>query len=460
MESQNTGHAVVMGGSIAGLLAARALADHYALVTLLDRDRLPSAIETRRGVPQGRHTHGLLAGGREALEKLFPGISEQLVASGALTSDIIGESRWFMEGACHTRFRSELVGLLMTRPFLEGFIRERVRALPNVCIRDKADIGGIVPTPDNSRVTGILVDGEALAANLVVDASGRGSQSPQWLEAMGYPKPPEERVTVGISYTTRSFRRSPDDFGGDTAIIVPAALSSKRGGVALAQEGARWTVTLLSHFGESAPADLAGFIEFARTLQAPYIYELVSNAEPLGEAALLRYPASVRRRYEKLDRFPEGYLVIGDAISSFNPIYGQGMTAAAMEAVELGAALAQGPRGLARRFFGRASKVIDIPWSMAVGSDLRRPDTVGRRTLGIKIINAYLAKLHKAAHQDPVVTLAFHRVANLLAPPPSLLHPRIAWRVLQGNLRRSSPNANPGSMATPVNDTLRTSSVG
>jgi 2-polyprenyl-6-methoxyphenol hydroxylase-like FAD-dependent oxidoreductase len=136
-------------------------------------------------------------------------------------------------------------------------------------------------------------------------------------------------------------------------------------------------VTLLSHFGESAPADIEGFIEFARTLAAPHIYELVRRAEPLGEAAVLRFPASVRRRYEKLDRFPEGYLVMGDAISSFNPIYGQGMTAAALQAIELRCSLVEGTGRLARSFFARASKVIDIPWSMAAGSDLRRPEAVG-----------------------------------------------------------------------------------
>ena len=340
-----------------------------------------------------------------------------------------------MEGACHCRFPSGLIGLLMSRPFLEAFVRERVRAIPNIRIRHRQDVCGLMASPDNARVQGVLLPTQALPADLVVDASGRGSQSPQWLEAMGYPKPVEDRVTVGIAYATRYFRRSPDDLGGDTAIIVPSTLSGKRGGVALAQEGCRWTVTLLSHFGQSAPADLPGFIEFARTLAAPFIYEIVRRAEPLGEAALLKFPASVRRRYEKLDRFPEGYLVMGDAISSFNPIYGQGMTAAALQAVELRSTLAQGTARLALRFFARASKVIDTPWSMAVGNDLRMPETVGPRTFALKVVNAYLAKLHRAAHRDPAVALAFHRVGNLLAPPPSLMHPRIAARVLWGNLR-------------------------
>jgi 2-polyprenyl-6-methoxyphenol hydroxylase-like FAD-dependent oxidoreductase len=448
IKSQNDrGRAVAIGGSMAGLLAARVLADHYQSVDLIDRDTLPSSIENRRGVPQGRHTHGLLAGGREALEKLFPGISEQLVTAGAVAGDIIGESRWFMEGGCHCRFSSGLVGLMMSRPLLEGFVRERVRALPNVRFFDNEEVSGIVPSPDKARIQGVLLKGGPLAADLVVDASGRGSKSPRWLAAMDYPQPPEEHVTVGISYTTRLFRRLPDEFSRDAVVIIPSTVSGKRGGAVLAQEGSRWTVTLFSHFGEAAPAHLEGYIEFARTLPAPYIYELVRRAEPLGEAAVQRFPASIRRRYEKLDRFPEGYLVMGDAISSFNPIYGQGMTAAALQAIELQAALAEGTECLARRFFARASKVIDIPWSMAVGNDLRMPETVGPRTFGVKVVNAYLAKLHRAAHRNPAVTLAFHRVANLLAPPASLMHPRIAGRVLWANLRPRSRQASPAGIA-------------
>ena len=152
-----------------------------------------------------------------------------------------------------------------------------------------------------------------------------------------------------------------------------------------------------------------------------------------------RFPASVRRRYEQLDRFPEGYLVFGDAISSFNPIYGQGMSVAALEAVQLSETLAAGSHDLAKRFFRRASKVVDIPWAIAAGNDLRMKETVGPRNAGVKFVNWYLSKLHKAARHDPVPALAFHRVGNLLAPPPTVMHPRVMWRVLIGNLR---PRAN------------------
>ncbi len=429
------GTAIVMGGSLAGLLAARVLADSYQRVTIVERDALVPSIECRRGVPQGRHSHGLLAGGRAALEKLFPGISGQLLAAGAVPGDIIGEGRWFLEGSYHCRFSSGLIGLCMSRPFLEGMVRERVRQLPNVDFRDNQEIRGLLTSPAKSRVVGVELGRETLSALLVVDASGRGSHTPRWLEEMGYPKPVEERVEVALAYTTRSFRRQREDMGGDVAIVIPPTPAGKRGGVMLAQEAGRWTVTLISHFGAAAPADLNGFLQFSRSLPAPDIYEGIRCAEPLGEAAVLRFPASVRRRYEKLNRFPAGYLVMGDAMSSFNPIYGQGMTVAALEAVELQGALAQGKTDLARRFFTRAAKVVDIPWSIAAGNDLRMPEATGRRTLLVKALNAYLSKLHRAAHHDPAVVLAFHKVGNLLAPPPAVLDPRIAWRVLWRNLR-------------------------
>jgi hypothetical protein len=218
-------------------------------------------------------------------------------------------------------------------------------------------------------------------------------------------------------------------------VVVPPTPEGKRGGVMLAQEGDRWTVTLIGHHGQVAPLEVDGFVEYARTIPAPYIHEVIQHAEPLGEATSARFPHSLRRRYEKLDRFPEGYLVFGDAISSFNPIYGQGMSVAALESIELAASLAEGSDGLARRFFQRAAKVVDMPWAISVGNDLRMPETVGPRNAGVNFINWYMSKLHRAAHTDPVTALAFFQVANLLAPPPSILKPNVAWRVLVGNMK-------------------------
>jgi 2-polyprenyl-6-methoxyphenol hydroxylase-like FAD-dependent oxidoreductase len=433
---ENRKHAIVIGASMAGLLAARVLADHYEQVTLIERDAFPADGENRRGVPQGRHTHGLLASGGQVLERLFPGIQKELIDAGAVKGDIVRDSRWFLEGGCLCKFPSGIDGLLMSRPFLEGKVRRHVMRLANVQTREACDVEGLATAENERRVTGIKMNGETVVADLVVDATGRGSHSPQWLETMGCSRPPEERVEIGLGYTTRFFRRSSRDLNGDIGVIIPPTPESKRAAAMLAQEGDRWTVTLISYFGNYAPAELEGFIAFAKDLPAPYIYEVVRHAEPIGEPVSARFPASVRRRYEKLDKFPDGFLVFGDAISSFNPMYGQGMSVAALEAVALAETLAEGESEIASRFFRKAAKAVDIPWSIVVGGDLRIPGTTGPRNAAVNFVNWYMAKLHKAAHHDPVAALAFHKVGNLLAPPPSVMHPRIAARVLWGNLYR------------------------
>ncbi len=427
-------HAVVVGGSMAGLLAARVLSDRYEHVTLIDRDTFPGIGEQRRGVPQGVHTHGLLASGRGVLERFFPGLTDQCIAMGAVPGDVLADSRWHFEGGYLAKCRSGMDGLLLSRPLLEGIVRERLFKIHNVTARQDCAVESLAMSEDKRAVVGVRAKDEEIPADLVLDASGRGSHAPAWLEAHGYPKPPEERVEIGIGYTTRWFRRSIEDLGGDSVVVTPPTPEGKRGGVMLAQEGSRWTVTLIAYMKNYAPLELDGFIEFARTLPASDIYDVIHKAEPIGEAYSARFPASVRRRYEKLDRFPEQFLVLGDAICSFNPIYGQGMSAAAQQAEALEASLATGAVS-ARDFFRRASRVVDSPWSIAVGSDLKIPETVGPRSKGVDFINWYLSKLHKVAHRDPAASIAFLRVANLMAPPPSVMHPKIALRVLVGSLR-------------------------
>ena len=448
-------HAVVLGASMAGLAAARVLADAYERVTVLERDALPGATAHRKGVPQSRHAHGLLAAGRAALEELFPALTDELVANGALFGDLQAESRWYNAGFRLCPAPSDLQAVAVSRPLLEGGVRERVRALANVRVVDRCAAAGLVGRPDGRGVGGVRVLGradggaeEVLEADLVVDATGRGSRGPLWLEELGYPRPAEDEVRIGVAYASRVYRRRPDHLDGDTAVVVAATPDRPCGGVMLAMEGDRWMVTLFGYLGLRPPTDPDGFVAFAAGLPVPDIFEVIADAEPLGEVLATRYPASVRRRYERLRRFPEGYLVVGDAVCGFNPIYGQGMSVAALEALALRDCLRASPAGLARRFFAEVARIVDIPWQIAVGADLRFPGIEGARTAKVRLVNAYLARFHLAAAADPVLGGAFLRVVNLMDRPEGLLSPAIALRVLRGNLQRTAvwPRASrPGS---------------
>jgi 2-polyprenyl-6-methoxyphenol hydroxylase-like FAD-dependent oxidoreductase len=436
---RNGERAVVLGASMAGLLAARVLADAYGQVTVVDRDELPEASAQRRGVPQGRHTHALLARGQEALEELFPGLTAALVAKGAPNGDLLDDSRWYLNGHQLRQAPSGLVGLGASRPLLEAEVRDRVRALPNVLFQDSCDIVGLAATPDGRRVTAARVLRQAggeqvLEADLVVDATGRGSRAPLWLEALGYRRPEQDQVRIGLGYATRVYRLPADVLDGDMAVLDAPTPQLPRGGAMLALEGGRWIVTLAGILGDHPPTDPDGFLAFARSLRFPDIYEAIRAGVPLDDPVPFRFPASVRRRYERLDRFPDGFLVVGDAICSFNPIYGQGMSVAALEALTLRRHLRRGGLPEPRRLLRELGRAVDVPWDIAAGGDLVFPGVPGRRTLKARLANAYLARLHAAAADDASLAVAFARVAGLVAPPGSLLRPAVALRVLRGNL--------------------------
>lgn len=434
--------AIVIGASMGGLLAARALADYYQQVTVLEHDIFPLPGKPRKGVPQDRHAHGLLSRGRAVLEQLFPGITQELMAQGALPCDFLQQMRWFANGGYFYQHPSDLNGLFVSRPLLEAQVRQRLLSLPNIKVIENCHVLGLLTTPDRTRIVGVRLihhradesSESALNANLVVDATGRRSDSPVWLEKLGYEPLQEEQVHLDIGYMTRIYRRQPEHLQGDLATIVTPSLPNWRYGIIQALEGDRWIVTIGGYLGDRAPSDEKGFLEFAKSIPAQEIYEVIKDAEPLSELVPFKLPTSQRRYYERMARFPENYLVFGDAICSFNPVYGQGMTVAALESLALQSCLAQGHQDLRSLFFKEVGKVVDVPWSIAVGSDLRIPQVEGTRSLMVRFLNWYISKLHVAARSDRVVAIAFLQVSNLMASPQSLMHPIIFLRVLLGNL--------------------------
>jgi 2-polyprenyl-6-methoxyphenol hydroxylase-like FAD-dependent oxidoreductase len=457
--------AVVLGAGMAGLLAARVLSEAYGEVIIVDRDELTEVGTTRRGVPQGFHAHALLARGQQVLDELFPGMTGEFAASGMPMFDM-GEMRWSVGGVPFAPAKTGMIAVSVTRPALERLVRRRVAALPNVTFYERTVITGLEADPGHRRVTGarvgrlprgadtnltqvpdgsqpqpVLPDGaqldELLVADLVVDATGRGSRAPVWLEEFGYQRPAEERVKIGLAYTTCEFLLPARPLGVNDWSIVPLATPFSPHGAFFGRvNGDRHMLSLTSMVGDPPPATFEDVLATAKSLPIPDIYEAIRDSVAVAGPEVIKFPASVRRHYERLTRFPAGFLVMGDGVCSFNPVYGQGMTVASLEAMVLRQQLRAGAPPDAVRFFGDISKVIDAPWGIAVGGDLAWPGVEGERTRAIKRSNAYMGKLMFAMTRDSAVTNAFMRVAGLIDPPQALMKPRIFIRVMRQSRHR------------------------
>jgi 2-polyprenyl-6-methoxyphenol hydroxylase-like FAD-dependent oxidoreductase len=432
--------AVVLGCSMAGLLAARVLSERFEQVTVIERDSLPPIGEHRRGVPHGRHLHGLHPRGREILDELFPGFTGSLTASGAVRCDILGDLRWQLSGHQIARAAIGLPALFASRPFLEGHLRAMVRKLPGVRVLEGHSVCGLTVTADKRQVTGVEVlrtrggPPDQISAAVVVDATGRGSRTPVWLGELGYRRPEQERVEIGLGYATRTYRLRPGAMDGDQMILIAGTPANPRAGVLAVLEGGRHMLTIAGICGDYPPTDPPGFDEFVASLPSADIADAIAGADPLDDPVPFRFPASVRRRYERLAAFPAGLLVIGDAVCSFNPVYGQGVTVAAVEAMILRELLAHGGVPGARRYFRAIATAIDVPWDIAVGADLAFPWVPGKRSAKVRLVNAYMPRLHAAAARDAALAASLVRVIGLKDRPEGLLRPDRVLRVLRGNL--------------------------
>jgi 2-polyprenyl-6-methoxyphenol hydroxylase-like FAD-dependent oxidoreductase len=429
---------------MAGLLAARVLADAYTRVTVLERDHLPATADDRQGVPQGRHAHGLLPAGGRILAELFPGLLDDLVANGVPVIREPAEMHFAPGGrklCSDGRYADSMAMYQPSRPFLEAQIRNRLQALPNVEIIDRCKVLSLVGSPEGDQVTGARIADRTeggkrtVLADLVVDATGRGGRAVKWLAEMGYEQPAEDRLEVDIRYVSRHLRLAPGALDPEKVVIVGAQPGRATGVNFLQQENDRWVLTLIGYRGFHPPTDPDGFLEFARGVVPARVFKAIREAEPLDDPIAHRYRASVRRRYDRLRRFPGQLLVFGDAMCSFNPVYAQGMSAAALQAVALRDCLARGPKDLAPRFFKTAGRRIEVAWQMAVGGDLALPEVGAPRPLPSRIFNAYINRVLSTAEHDWTVAERFIQVSSLLAPPTLLVKPSTLRRVLFAGLK-------------------------
>jgi len=452
-------HALVYGGSISGLIAAGVLSRHFERVTLVERDHFESGPQARKGVPQAQHAHSLLSRGLNIFNEVFPGFSEDLKAAGGIIMDMTEHHAWCMGGNWIPRGRIGLDLTCQSRPLLEWVIRQRLQALPNVRVLDGHEVTGFLTSPDKARVTGIRFQApgggqeETLEADLVADASGRGSRAPQWLESLGYPRVEETHIHVDVRYATRLYHR-PQGFepGWELLSISPKLPAQRKVGTIQRIEGERWLVMLGGWLGEGpSTTDDADFLQFARTLPQPHLYEALRNAEPFGPIHHYRFSHNQWRHYERMSRFPEGLTVMGDAFCSFNPIYGQGMTTGALQAQALDECLRQGLGGVSQRYRQHVGQLLQLPWTMATTGDLRFPEVEGKRPPGFGLTNWYGDRFQRLAARDPEALRTFMRVMHMVASPSTMAAPRMLLKALISRPTASAQTHAPVPMAISRN---------
>lgn len=445
LQTATDNHAVVIGGSIAGLLAARVLADRFERVTVVERDRFPEKPVPRQGVPQSYQLHVLLTQGQRILEQLFPGLTDELDCNGALTIDWTADMRWLLLGGWTPRFPSGIISRGCTRNLLESLIRGRVANYGRVKFLEAHQVTDLLAN-DNTAVTGVRLRDDngteaELSAQLVLDASGRNSKAPKWLESLGYETPQETTIDSFLGYASRWYQApagKPLDY--KVLYIMPKAPDNTRGGVLYPVEGNRWIVCLIGVGRDYPPTDEAGYLDFARSLPSPEIYEAIKDAQPTSPIYGYRRTENCLRHYERLSRFPENFLVVGDAVCAFNPVYGQGMTVAALGALTLDRCLKEQSKrypdgnltGVAQRFQKQLAKVNNVPWLITTGEDFRWPTTEGGRPdLMTRLMQRYLDRVTFLTGSSAEVYKVFLEVIHMLKPPTAFFQPSILAQVLK-----------------------------
>jgi flavin-dependent dehydrogenase len=434
--------AVVIGAGMGGVAAAGALAGRFDEVIVLERDQLPSAPDHRLGAQQGRHVHILLTAGQRALEGLLPGFTEGMVAAGAVATHANSDTRVEMPGFDPYPQRDfGWLSYCLSRPLIE-FVARGLAEKAGVEFRSRCRAKGLEATEDGGAVAAVRFERdsgevERLAADLVVDASGRAGPTLALLEALGRPAPAETTIGVDFAYSTQLFE-TPADAPDDWKILMtmPQAPKSVRGGLLAPLEGGRWIVSLGGRGEDKPPADFEGFMAYAESLRTPTMYNAIKDARPIGEVVNYGFRQSVRRHFERLEFLPRGLIPLGDTLCRFNPVYGQGMSVAALEAALLRrllderASAADPLASLGKAYLKEVEGVVDGPWRMSAIPDLAAPETIGERPPELQSTLMFSVGLAVLAARDPQVHRLDAEVRQLIKPPSALMDPALIQRVM------------------------------
>jgi len=439
------GKAIVIGGGIAGKLAAKALSSYFQHVIILEADRETNDKVPRKRVPQSHHPHVLLKSGEEAIEKLFPEFVTQLIENGSIVTNFTRDLKWHHFGYWKEPFSGELTMVQQSRPMLEWHLQRRINQVPNITTTYETMTEDLIVDREQNKILGVrfrsLRTGteEELYGDMVVDASGFGSKSIEWLKTYGI-EVEEEKVWIQLFYATRLFRlKSQERPEWVNLLISPSFPENPYGAFIQTIEENRFSVTFSGYANEHAPQTNEEFFAYAQSLPVPDVLDFLKQAEPITDIKIHKIPYQVRRRFDMASQIPEGFLVIGDAHCRFDPLFGQGISVAAMEAVELQKCLQQAEhfaKGFTQLFHKKTSKLMATPWDMATTEAFRHPKIKGKKPLLQPFKQWYTKRVYQSSALDSDIYIRLARVMNLIRTPLHLFHPKVIISVIASKLMR------------------------
>ena len=427
--------AVVIGGSIAGLLAARVLSDHFEKVIILEKDNFPENDKVRKGTPQAGHIHLLLVRGKEVLQEFFPELEEDLKKIGVEKIDFLNDGRYLLPSGWAQRFPSGIITFGCTRILLEDIIRKQVTKISKIKIQENTNVKSLVLEKPNRVI--LETEDDKISGDLIVDCTGRNTKIPLWLEEIGYPKTETTRVDSFVGYATRRYILPEKDRDWKMFVILNKPISNPRAGIIFPIEGGKCLVGLYGIGKNYPPIEEEGFLEYARNLESNEIYNLLKEAVPDSDINGYKVQGSRRYSYEKMQRWPENLIVLGDAVSVFNPFYGQGITSAALGAKALDEMLKNSKTGsdFAKEFQKKLAKVVSLPWILGTSEDMRWPSTTGKRPDTItRMVQNHAQRVLLLGPKSRLATKSFLQMMHMTRSPMIIFHPVIMVQLIVNSI--------------------------
>lgn len=434
--------AVVLGGSISGILSARVLSDFFEEVIIIEKDQQSALKQVRRSVPQGRHLHVLLETGLQVMDELFPGFSNILIEKGSSIIDSQNDVSWYHFNVWKKRYKSKLRLALQSRPLLEHLLREKLLdQCKNVTMITDTRVIGLIHDETIDRITEVKIanndnrDNQTIKCDFIVDAMGRGSTCDSWLKELGFKTPESKSIHIGMGYTSLLLKPNKPIVKDWKALFIhPYPPYNTKYGAIIPQEKdengeERYMVALSGCLDDHAPKNLNGFLNFANSLDSHEISEFIRNAVPVSDFSYYRSNKNTRKYYEKLKHLPKGIVSIGDAILVPNPIYGQGMTVASLEAKTLYETLSKGLKDVEKRYYNKIEPLLDFAWDITSGENFRFPEVEGKRSIKIIAQNIYSKHLFILAGTEEKVWDGFVHVLLFLKHPMSIFRPYMIYKV-------------------------------